>query len=195
MKILAISDYESPALWDYFRPEKLEGIELILSCGDLDPHYLSFLATFAHCPVLYVHGNHDGRYGHTPPLGCTSIDGRVYVHNGVRIAGLGGSMRYKPGPHQYTERQMSLRAWSLAPRILAKGGLDILVTHAPGAGMVPGEDLAHQGFAVFNRMIDRYRPALFLHGHTHLSYTRLPRESLRGSTRVVNAYERCILEL
>ena len=89
MKILAISDYESPALWDYFRPEKLEGIELILSCGDLDPHYLSFLATFAHCPVLYVHGNHDGRYGHTPPLGCTSIDGRVYVHNGVRIAGLG----------------------------------------------------------------------------------------------------------
>ena len=59
MKILAISDYESPALWDYFRPEKLEGIDLILSCGDLAAEYLSFLATFTHAPVLYVHGNHD----------------------------------------------------------------------------------------------------------------------------------------
>ena len=62
MRILTIADYESPGLWDYFTPEKLDGIELILSCGDLKPQYLSFLATFAHCPVLYVHGNHDGRY-------------------------------------------------------------------------------------------------------------------------------------
>ena len=35
MKILAISDVESKYLWDYFQPEKLEGVDLILSCGDL----------------------------------------------------------------------------------------------------------------------------------------------------------------
>lgn len=62
--------------------------------------------------------------------------------------------------------------------------------------MVPGEDsLAHQDFGMFNRMIDHYRSAVFLHSHTHLPYTRLPRESRRGATRVFNAYERCILEL
>ena len=62
MKILALSDQENPMLWDYFNPRQLEGIDLILSCGDLDPKYLSFIATFAHGPVLYVHGNHDDRY-------------------------------------------------------------------------------------------------------------------------------------
>ena len=60
MKILAISDTESKALWDYFDKSRLEGIDVILSCGDLDPRYLSFLATFFSGPVLYVHGNHDG---------------------------------------------------------------------------------------------------------------------------------------
>jgi putative phosphoesterase len=59
MKILAIADEESKYLWDYFEKSKLEGIDLIISCGDLDPRYLSFLATFTSAPVLYVHGNHD----------------------------------------------------------------------------------------------------------------------------------------
>lgn len=62
MRILALSDHESPYLWDYFTRDKLDGIDLILSCGDLKAEYLSFIATFAHCPVLYVHGNHDDRY-------------------------------------------------------------------------------------------------------------------------------------
>ena len=35
MKILAISDVPSKALWDYGTREHLEGIDLILSCGDL----------------------------------------------------------------------------------------------------------------------------------------------------------------
>ena len=40
MKILAIADEESKYLWDYFEKSKLEGIDLIISCGDLDPRYL-----------------------------------------------------------------------------------------------------------------------------------------------------------
>ena len=62
MRILAIADEESKALWDYFDKSMLEGIDLIISCGDLDPRYLSFLVTFYSGPVLYVHGNHDGKY-------------------------------------------------------------------------------------------------------------------------------------
>ena len=37
MKILAIADMESPALWDYFEPGRLKGIDVILACGDLNP--------------------------------------------------------------------------------------------------------------------------------------------------------------
>ena len=59
MKILAISDKESELLWDYFKPSYLADIDLILACGDLDPRYLEFLVTLGHCPLLYVHGNHD----------------------------------------------------------------------------------------------------------------------------------------
>lgn len=41
MKILVLADMESPYLWDFFEKSRLEGIDLILSCGDLSPHYLS----------------------------------------------------------------------------------------------------------------------------------------------------------
>ena len=40
MKILVLADVESKYLWDYFEKEKLEGIDLILSCGDLKADYL-----------------------------------------------------------------------------------------------------------------------------------------------------------
>ena len=62
MNILLIGDIESKYLWDYFEPSKLKGVDLIISCGDLNPKYLSFLATFTSAPVLYVHGNHDDKY-------------------------------------------------------------------------------------------------------------------------------------
>ena len=115
MKILAIADEESKYLWDYFEKSKLEGIDLIISCGDLDPRYLSFLATFTSAPVFYVHGNHDDKYEKIPPEGCICIDDKLVVYEGVRILGLGGSMRYKPGIHQYTEWEMHKRVLKLFP--------------------------------------------------------------------------------
>ena len=88
MKILVLADAESKYLWDYFDKKKLEGIDLIISCGDLAPQYLSFLATFTHAPVLYVYGNHDTCYADTPPDGCICIDDRIYVYKGIRILSL-----------------------------------------------------------------------------------------------------------
>lgn len=97
MKILAVADEECKALWDYFTPDKLEGVELIIACGDLSRHYLEYLATMAPVPLLYVHGNHDESYDTRPPQGVICLDDDVYVHNGLRIAGLGGSCRYRTG--------------------------------------------------------------------------------------------------
>ena len=91
MKILVLADQRSKALYDYYEPAKLEGVELVISCGDLDPGYLSFFATLCHAPLLYVRGNHDGVYADQPPEGCICIEDDIYVHNGVRIMGLGGS--------------------------------------------------------------------------------------------------------
>ena len=136
MKILLISDEEDKYLWDYYRPGRFDGIDLILSAGDLKPEYLSFLVTMANRPLLYIHGNHDGRYEAFPPEGCDCIDDRLVVVNGLRILGLGGCPLYSGGPHQYTERQMRLRIWRLGRKIRRAGGVDIVLTHAPvrGAG-------------------------------------------------------------
>ena len=109
MRILAISDVECPALWDHFVRGRLDGYDLILSCGDLKPEYLSFLVTMARCPLLYVHGNHDGKYAVRPPEGCDCIDDHYVVFNGLRILGLGGCKKYHEGPHQVTEQEMRRR--------------------------------------------------------------------------------------
>ena len=90
MKILAVADEESKYLWDFYEKEKLEGIDLIISCGDLNPEYLSFLVTMTTVPVLYVRGNHDGKYEQNPPEGCIFIEDQIYTHEGIRILGLGG---------------------------------------------------------------------------------------------------------
>jgi len=149
MKILAVSDKESGLLWDFFRPEYLADIDLILACGDLDPRYLEFLVTFAHCPLLYVHGNHDGKYKKIPPLGCDNIEDTIYVYNGVRILGLGGSMRYRPGEHQYTEWEMRMRLFKVFSKILKYRGFDVLVTHAPAFGQGDLDTIPHRGFRCF----------------------------------------------
>ena len=43
MRILILADEESKYLWDFFTPDKIQGIDLIISCGDLRAEYLEFL--------------------------------------------------------------------------------------------------------------------------------------------------------
>lgn len=195
MRILAIADEESKYLWDFFEKEKLEGIDLILSGGDLNPNYLSFLATFTSAPVLYVHGNHDDKYLKTPPEGCICIEDTIYVHEGIRILGLGGSMRYRPGVNQYTEKEMVKRVKRLWFQLFHRRGFDILLTHAPAYQLNDGRDLPHQGFQVFRTLMDKYKPRFFIHGHVHMAYGRQhKRYDQYGETHVVNAFDRCVFD-
>jgi len=196
MKVLLLSDVESKFLWDYYRPGHLDGVDLILSCGDLDANYLSFLVTMAHAPLLYVRGNHDRRYETHPPEGCDCIEDRLVTVNGLRILGLGGSIRYNGGTDQYTERQMARRLMRLWPRLLWAGGVDIVLTHAPLRGLGDGDDLPHRGFSCFYRLLDRFHPRYFIHGHVHMNYgASIPRLREYGETTVINAYEKYLLEI
>ena len=190
MKLLLISDVESRYLWDYYQPGRLDGIDLILSCGDLNAQYLSFLVTMGHAPLLYVRGNHDGTYAQRPPEGCDCIEDRL------RILGLGGSIRYSGGTDQYTEQQMAKRIRRLAFSLWRAGGVDIVLTHSPPLGLGDADDRAHRGFACFLKLIDKYHPRYLVHGHVHMNYgVKLPRVLDRNGTTVLNAYERYLLEL
>ena len=196
MKILALSDEECPALWDYYIPGRLKGYDLIISCGDLKPNYLSFIVTMANVPVLYVHGNHDARYERNPPEGCDCIEDDLVVINGLRIMGLGGSYRYRPGPHQYSEREMRKRIFKLRRKLRKHKGVDIVVTHAPPRGVGDAEDIPHRGFEAFLELIDQYHPQYLLHGHIHMSYGMdQTREREYHGTKVINTCERYVLEI
>lgn len=197
MKILAISDVPSKALWDYGTKERLAGIDLILSCGDLPKKYLEYLTNFTSAPILYVHGNHDGSYKGAEPGGCICVDDQVYVWKGLRIMGLGGCIRYnREDTYQYTEREMRSRARRLRHRAHRAGGIDLLLTHAPAGGLNDGTDKAHKGFACFNDILEEYEPKWFVHGHVHLNYdAKLPRVCSHGSTTVINATERYLFEI
>ena len=196
MKILTLSDKECAALWDYYTPGKLETFDLILSCGDLNARYLSFLVTMARCPLLYVHGNHDGNYDQIAPEGCDCIDDHIVVYNGIRILGLGGCRKYHPGPHQYSEREMRRRIRRLRWKLRRLGGVDIVVTHAPPEGLGDGEDRAHWGFAALRELVDKYQPQYLVHGHVHMSYGhQFPRQLEYNGTKIINAWERYTIEI
>ncbi len=189
MRLLLLSDEEDKSLWDFYQPERLAGIDMILSAGDLKAEYLSFLVTMANRPLLYVRGNHDGDYVRRPPEGCECVEDRIAVVNGLRILGLGGCLRYNQGAScQYTEREMQRRIRHLWLALHRHGGIDILLTHAPARGLGDAEDLAHRGFAAFLPLLDRWKPRYLIHGHVHKRYgVNLPRTLQYGDTTIINA--------
>lgn len=195
MKILAVSDVVSKYYYDYYTPGKLDGIDLILSCGDLNANYLEFLSTLAHCPVLYVHGNHDGAYDREPPGGCICVEDQIYVYQGIRILGLGGSYRYRDGAHMFTEEQMRRRIRRLWFQLRKYGGFDILLTHAPARHINDFDSLSHRGFDCFVGLLDQYQPRYFVHGHIHKNYgIRIPQRTEHNGTTIINAYDYCGFE-
>ncbi len=192
MEILAVSDVAAQYYYDYYTPGRLDRFDLILACGDLDPGYLDFLVSMAHCPLVYVRGNHDDRLLEQPPEGCVCAEDRVVVVGGVRILGLGGSFRYGDGENMFTEWQMRRRIARLRPSLWWHRGFDILLTHAPARGVNDLDDLSHRGFQCFGELLERYRPKYFVHGHVHRSYgVNIPQRVQLGDTTVINAYDHC----
>src|SRR5262249_17065417 len=206
-RILAIADEVAEVLYgdalQRLRPD------VVLSCGDLPFEYLENLVTRAGVPLIYVLGNHDPdpRRSAEPigawpargyalsdpiprPQGCDSAEGRLLKAAGVHIAGLGGPLRYKEGPNQYTQGEMRRRALRLEARArLRRGfrrGVDVIITHAPPLGVGDARDQAHQGFAAFHRLVAQLRPRVLLHGHVHPVHRRVGDRPTRA-TPVVHA--------
>jgi uncharacterized protein len=205
VKILCISDRVESMLHGPTLTSFAEGVEAVISCGDLPFDYLEYIVTFLGVPLYYVLGNHDpDPEGHEYPGGCTPLDGRIVEvpgeGDGVILAGLSGSPFYSGGPNQYTERHMRRRALSLSFRILRRGLLGrqrprVFVTHSPPFGLGDQQDMAHVGFRSFVDLIDRYQPPLWLHGHVHLYGPDQERVVKKGVTKIVNVYGHRILEV
>jgi uncharacterized protein len=77
---------------------------------------------------------------------------------GLLVAGVEGSARYRPGPHQYSELGMHRHVLALVPQLLLRRwrrgrAADVLLTHAPPEGPHAGSDYAHRGVGAFNASI------------------------------------------
>lgn len=188
MNILTIADVVDPALSPHPDKARFADVDLILSCGDLSPEYLTTLRAELDRPLFYVCGNHDIRYADAPPAGCTNLHARVIRHGGLRLLGLSGSRWYNGGPHQYTDAQMWRTILRLMPTLWWHRGVDIVVAHAPPRHVHDAEDRCHRGFKSFHRLIERFAPAYFLHGHIHAQFKHdAERIAMVSETQVINA--------
>lgn len=214
VRALAVSDEEVAGL----RTDAVRrlGVDVVVAAGDLPFDYLAELCDRTDRPGVLVPGNHDvdlsgyrqhrgmwTRAGHPcpwpGPAGFVDADSRVVDVAGLRIAGLGGSVRYRHGPNQWTQAQQARRARRLvrAARRLQRRdgrGVDVLLTHAPPRACGDREDGPHHGFECLHDVVAALRPRVLLHGHIHPHGERVPDRRI-GATRVVNVVGRKILEL
>ena len=208
MKALAVSDRVMEQLYCSDVRQKYPDIDLLIGCGDLPFYYLEFLVSALDVPMFYVRGNHDKgpQYTVTGRIleqvqGGVDVHGRVHQYEGLLIAGLEGSMRYRPGaPFMYTDAEMRLELARLLPRLLwnrQRYGrfLDILVTHSPPFGIHDRSDLPHTGFKVFLNFMKLFRPRYLLHGHIHLYRQNTRRRTDFEDTTVINVYPYRVLDL
>jgi Icc-related predicted phosphoesterase len=206
LKILAVSDAVVDQLYSAEIAEHFRDIEMILSCGDLPYEYLEFLISMLNVPLYYVPGNHDARYNphdcSEQAQGCDNLDKRVIRIKGLNLAGLGGSIRYKPlPPNQYTQAEMYTRLISFLPgllqqRIRTHDPLDIMIAHSPPFGIHDDNDPAHVGFLAFRDFIRVFKPRYFLHGHTPVYKSNLlPAVTMMGTTTVINVNPFRLLEV
>jgi Icc-related predicted phosphoesterase len=196
MKILSISDRVEPFLYDRFDADKKPDVDLILSCGDLLPEYLTFLTRALNVPLFYVKGNHDIRYDTKAPEGCVNIHGKLVQFNGIKFLGLEGSRWYNGGAYQYTEKQMKKIIRGLKTSIWWQGGVDIIISHAPLRHVHDAEDRCHRGFKCFHQLISRYAPEYLIHGHIHaLFHKPFERITTLNKTKVVNTYGHFFFEI
>jgi Icc-related predicted phosphoesterase len=174
-------------------------------------------------PLLYVRGNHDGARGRGAEPQGDDLEGRLVRFRGLRLLGFEGSAWYGGKGIEYDERQMRWHTWRHYLALWLAGGVDIVISHAPPAltpEAAPAVELtepllrvgplddykyytseplptdkAHRGFSSFNALIRTFRPRLWLHGHTHMNYSRAARVRRLGQTLVANAFEYLIVEM
>ncbi|MCP4141734.1 MAG: metallophosphoesterase [Chloroflexi bacterium] len=199
MKVLALSDEVIDRLYTLAANQDFKDIDLLLGCGDLPYDYLEYLLTVARIPLYYVPGNHDPVYkeniSDSRAEGGINLDQKAVRFKNFLIAGIGGSIRYRPdGVNQYTQAEMYFRVLKLLPALLLNRlrygrALDILITHSPPFGIHDKDSQAHQGLKALNLLLRWAKPRYHFHGHTHFYRQNLESSTTKhGKTQIMNIH-------
>jgi len=199
VRILAITDEVDGRIYNPALERRRGQVDLVLSCGDIPPYYIDFVASMVGAPVYGIHGNHDDSLvrraadGIPDGWGMGELHGRVIEEQGLLIGGFDGSLRYNTGSYQFTEQGMREQVCKMVPQLLINRMrygryLDILVTHAPPRFIHDQEDRPHQGFNVFRWFLKTFKPRYHLHGHIHIYNNRTITRTQFHETEVINTY-------
>jgi Icc-related predicted phosphoesterase len=200
MKVLSLSDIPVQLVYSSWIRKQFAGVDLVLACGDLSYAYQEYVISTLDVPLYFVRGNHDKEveFTHnnqklTGPLGGIDLHRRVICSQGLLLAGVQGSLRYRPGPFQYTQQEMWLIVFGMVPAFLRNRAiygryLDIFISHAPPAGIHDMPDLPHQGIEAFRWLIRVFKPSYHFHGHIHIYRPDTVTETLVDGTRVINTF-------
>lgn len=199
MKILTLSDIIEPTIYSPLVRQRFSKVDLVIGCGDLPYYYQEYVASVLDAMLFFVRGNHDPEKEYTTggerriPMGGEDLHRRSVCFQDLLFAGVEGSLRYRPGPFQYTQSEMWWHVFFLVPalfrnKLIHGRYLDVFITHAPPRGIHDKEDLTHQGIDAFRWMLKVFRPIYHFHGHIHIYRPDEIVESLVGPTRVINTF-------
>ena len=199
MKILSLSDKIVSFIYSPIVKRRFPDVDLVIGCGDLSYYYLEYVMNALDVPLYFVRGNHDvlAEYDHgimrTAPQGGTDLHRRNTQYKGLLLAGVEGSLRYRPGRFQYSQSDMWGHVFNLIPGLLVNRAtqgryLDVFVTHAPAEGIHDRPDLPHQGIKAFRWFLNVFKPSYYIHGHIHIYSPDTTTETRAGDTIVINTY-------
>lgn len=158
--------------------KKAKNYDCCILLGDHSANDLNIITKIIPNNKLYgVLGNHDS-WKKYDEYSIKDLNGKVITINGVRIAGIGGSCKYKNSTEYalYTHEESIKIANSMSEA-------DVLVSHDKPF-TVDNKNLAHDGLKGITEYIYKNHIALHIHGHLHEDSERI----LKNGTISIGIY-------
>jgi len=209
--ILAVSDENE--LYD--NPVDFPRIDMLLSCGDLSPHYLGFLID-KYMPAIriMVHGNHDenffladqnpvnlqyseifsGMFSIVQGIHTLQHNEYPFLEQDLVIAGFSGISAYGNPPFYFSDSSLlRFKASLLMQKYLSSfSGVDIMLTHAPpDFGLITNVSSDHKPSEELASLKNILDPKLWLYGHVHRRYTSADLDFLVEDGAQLNLVNAC----
>lgn len=148
--------------------------DVIICMGDIRKDELQIIMEKkGNIPCLGIKGNHDDD-NQFEDINIVDINGRIAVINGIKIAGIEGSLKYKDSMPGFTQGE------SIAFAQKMEQGADLLVTHAH---MYRKDDLSRNEYDVHmgllgSRQYFNKNHCINIHGHDHEIENQFPERNV-----------------
>lgn len=164
LRMLVIADLHS---WNSRDIDKIRDFDYhcCVLLGDIPPQALELIRDVSHEPIFGVLGNHD-EPNQLECCGILDLNGKAITINGVTIAGISGSHRYKSGSCVMLFQNESIETAKRLP------SADILISHDTVYRIMGRTDKAHCGLKGISRYIKSHNTKLNLCGHYHENSSR-----------------------